>query len=346
MIELCRSICVQIFLLFTYFYHIYLCYCSVFRLKFKEKKFNVNLHLFSAIEADTHLAPPSLPFNSLLNSVGPLPDVTKQKNLDTNAESAKVEECASVSSSDRANLVNSNDKPMDNEQISSLDQISVDQNCTPISDPDADSELSDRALRPSKIPVLKTKHTENSGNDASSSRSVSREDYDANRTLNVYSGIPTSPITGKKYRSPLSAVVKPLDRSKKLTNGNASSNSPCDNVNVTTDALTNIDRMNAPVQTNKNVVDVSSVSSSATVVIKSESNSGRDMSNHSMNDKSQDDTNFNTENFKEHTNLALNETPNSERKPKFKWMFGPHKNANVVGSLVCEKYRERSLIQH
>ncbi|KYQ60727.1 Protein LAP2, partial [Trachymyrmex zeteki] len=282
------------------------------------------------IEADTHLAPPSLPFNSLLNSTGPLPDVTKQKNLDANAESAKAEECASVSSGDRTNLVNSNDKLTDNEQMSSLDQISMDQNCTPISDPDADSELSDRALRPSKIPVLKTKHTENSGNDTSSSRSVSREDYDASRTLNVYSGIPTSPVTGKKYRSPLSVPVKPLDRSKKLTNGNASSNSPCENTNVPTDASMNIDRMNTPVQTNRNVVDASSVSSPATVVAKNENNSDRDMSNHSTNGKSQSDTNFNIENFKEHTSPASNETPSSERKPKFKWMFGPHKNANVL----------------
>lgn len=292
------------------------------------------------------MAPPSLPFNSLLNSTGPLPDVTKQKNLDANAESAKAEECASVSSGDRTNLVNSNDKLTDNEQMSSLDQISMDQNCTPISDPDADSELSDRALRPSKIPVLKTKHTENSGNDTSSSRSVSREDYDASRTLNVYSGIPTSPVTGKKYRSPLSVPVKPLDRSKKLTNGNASSNSPCENTNVPTDASMNIDRMNTPVQTNRNVVDASSVSSPATVVAKNENNSDRDMSNHSTNGKSQSDTNFNIENFKEHTSPASNETPSSERKPKFKWMFGPHKNANVVGSLVCEKCRERNPIQH
>ncbi|KYN05157.1 PREDICTED: protein lap1 [Cyphomyrmex costatus] len=282
----------------------------------------------SPIETDAHLVPSSLPFNSLLNSTGLLPDIRKQKNLDMNAESAKAEECASVSSSDRVNLVNSNDKPTDNEQTSSLDQTSVDQNCTPIPDPDTDSEPSDRALRPSKIPVLKTKHTENSSNDTSSSRSVSREDYDTSRTLNVYSGIPTSPITGKKYRSPLSAPVKPHDRSKKLTNGNASSNSSCDN--VPTDASTNIDRINAPVQTNRNVVDASSDSSPATAVIKSENNSSRDISNHSTNGKSQGDANFNIENFNDHTSPASNETPSSERKPKFKWMFGPHKNANVL----------------
>jgi len=226
-----------------------------------------------------------------------------------------------VSSGERANLANSNDKPTDNGRTSSLDQTSEDQSCTPIPDSGTDHELNDRALKPSKIPVLKAKHTqENSGNDVSSSRSPSREDYDVGRTLNMYSGIPTSPVTGKKYRSPLSASVKPLDRSRKLTNGNASSNNPYDNANAPTDASTNIDRTNAPVQTNRSVASPA----------KSESGSDRDISSHNTNGKSQGDTNFNVESFREHTNSMSNETPSSERKPKFKWMFGPHKNANVV----------------
>ncbi|XP_028049678.1 protein lap1 isoform X2 [Monomorium pharaonis] len=297
------------------------------------------------IEADTHQAPPSLPFNSPLNSAGPLPDVTKQKNFDTSAESAKAEECASVSSDDRANVLAnlSNDKLTDNGQTSSLDQISADQSCTSISDPGADFELNDqRALRPSKIPILKAKHTENStSNDASSSRSPSREEYDAsNRTLNVYSGIiPTSPITGKKYRSPLSTPMRPLDRSRKLlTNGNASSsNSSCDNTSqVSIDVPTNISgRTNAitPVQTGRNIgVDALSITSTATAAAKNESSSDRDVPNHNTNGKSQDDMqSFNAESFKEYTNpAASNEILNWEKKPKFKWMFGPHKNANVL----------------
>lgn len=296
----------------------------------KKKLKNANLHFFSAIEADAHLVPPSLPFNSPLNSAGPLPDLMKQKNFDTNAESAKAEECASTSSGERANLANSYDKPTDN-GTSSLDQTSVDQSCTPTSNSGVDPEQNDRALKPSKIPVLKVKHAENSGNDASSSRSPSREEYDAGRMLSAYSSIPTSPVTGKKYRSPLSAPVKPLDRSRKLTNGNSSSNSPCDNAptNETNVARTNIV---APFQTSRNIVDVSNVASPATAVVKNESSSNQDISNHSTNDKSQGDTNINTESFKEHAGPASNETPSSERKPKFKWMFGPHKNANVVGS--------------
>lgn len=301
----------------------------------KELKSNANLHPFLAIEADAHLAPSSLSLNSPLNSAEPLPDLTKQKNFDTNAESAKVEECASVSSSDRVNLVNSYDKSTDNGRTSSLDQISTDQSCTPTSNTGADPEQSDRALKPSKIPVLKVKHTENSGNDANSSRSPSREEYDAGRMLSAYSSIPTSPVTGKKYRSPLSAPVKPLDRSRKLTNGNSSSNSPCDNANAPTMNETNIARTItvAPVQTNRSIVDVASP---ATAVVQNENGSNQDISNHSTNGKSQGDTNFNTESVKEHASPASNEIPGSERKPKFKWMFGPHKNANVVGILVCK----------
>ncbi|XP_071571394.1 uncharacterized protein Lap1 isoform X1 [Temnothorax nylanderi] len=284
------------------------------------------------IETDAHLVSPSLPFNSPLNSAGSLPDVTKQKNFDTNAESAKAEECASVSSGDRANLTNSYDKPMDNGRTSSLDQTSADQSCTPTLNSGADPEQNDRALKPSKIPVLKAKHVESSGNDASSSRSPSREEYDPSRTLSAYSGIPTSPVTGKKYRSPLSAPVKPLDRSRKLTNGNASSNSSCDNTSApTNETTTNVARANAvtPVQKSRSIIDASNVASPTTAVTKNESSSSQDISNHSTNGKSQDDTNFDAESFKEHTSPTSNETPNSERKPKFKWMFGPHKNVNV-----------------
>lgn len=282
--------------------------------------------LNNPIEADAHLVS-SLSFNSSLNSAGPLPDLTKQKNFDTNAESAKVEECASVSSGDRANLANSYDKLTDNGRTSSLDQTNLDQSCISISN--TDPEQNDRALKPSKIPVLKMKHTENSGNDASSSRSPSREECDTGRMLNAYSSIPTSPVTGKKYRSPLSAPVKPLDRSRKLTNGNSSSNSSCDNANTSTMNETNVAQTNivVPVQTSRSIVDGASP---ATTVLKNENNSNQDISNHSTNGKSQGDTNFNTENLKEHASPMSNETSSSERKPKFKWMFGPHKNANVL----------------
>ncbi|XP_011877818.1 PREDICTED: protein lap1 isoform X2 [Vollenhovia emeryi] len=275
------------------------------------------------IEADTHLVPSSLPFNSPLNSAGPLPDVTKRKSFDASADPVSAEECASVSSGDRANLANSCDKPADSGRTSSLNQTGADQSCAPIPNSGADPEQNDRALKPSKIPVLKAKHTENStSNDTSSSRSPSREEYDAGRTLSAYSGIPTSPVTGKKYRSPLSAPVKPLDRSRKLTNGNASSNSPYENAPTTNEATT------SPVQTSRSVVDASDVASPA--VAKNESSSNRDISNHSTNGRSQGDTSPSAESLKEYANSTSNETPSFERKPKFRWMFGPHKNANVL----------------
>ncbi|XP_070525829.1 protein lap1 isoform X2 [Cardiocondyla obscurior] len=277
------------------------------------------------LETDAHQTPSLLSSSSFLNPIGLLSDVMKQKSFDTKSEPVKAEECTSISSEDRISLANLHDKSTDNDQTSSFDQISADQNCMPISNSGSDPEQNDRALKPSKIPILKTKHLENSSNDASSSRSPSREEYDSARTLSASSGTPTSPVTGKKYRSPLSTTIKSLDRSKKLTNGNASSNSSCDSTNVSSEVPAN-----AVVQGSRNVIDTSEVTSPATAVAKDESGSNRDISNHSMNGNSQDDTNFNTESFKEHTSLASNETSISEKKPKLKWMFGPHKNANVL----------------
>ncbi|XP_072763729.1 uncharacterized protein Lap1 [Anoplolepis gracilipes] len=276
------------------------------------------------IEPDPHLAPVSLPFNSSLNSAEMFPDVPKQKNFDTNADLVKAEEYT-IPGENPMNLTNSN-ALMDNGQMDFLDRNSADQTCTPNLDSGADSEQNDRAFKPSKIPVLKTKHAENSNNDANSVKALP-EEYDANRTLNtVYSGIPTSPITGKKYRSPLSAPTKALDRSRKLQNGNVTNNNSCDNVNSV--ETLNVGRSNVvvPVQTSRSVADESSV---AAAVAKSETNSGRDTPNLNTGSKSQGDTN-NIESLQEYANSALNESSGSERKPKFKWMFGPHRNANVL----------------
>ncbi|KMQ91505.1 protein lap2 [Lasius niger] len=281
------------------------------------------------IEADPHPAPLSLPFNSSLNSTGVFPDVSKQKNFDTNADLVKAEEY--IAPGDPANLADSN-ASMDNGRTDLLDRIPADQTCTPNLDSGADSEQNDRALKPSKIPVLKTKHVENSSSNETNSIKVLPEEYDAtNRTLNaVYSGIPTSPITGKKYRSPLSAPTKALDRSRKLQNGNVTNNNSCDDADSPTEAP-NVVRANvvAPVQTSRSVADEFSVASSAAAIAKSEINSGRDTPNLNTGSKSQGDTS-NVESLKEHPSPASSDTSSSERKPKFKWMFGPHRNANVL----------------
>jgi len=276
---------------------------------------------FSASETDTHLAPPSLPFNLPLSSPGMYLDMPKQKNFDTNVEPVKTEDYTSIPI-DRANFANSNisNTSMDNGRTDTYDQIIVEQACTPISDSGVDPEQNDRTFKPSKIPVLKAKHAESSSSDTSSIKtctSPSTEDFDTNRALTAYSAIPTSPITGKKYRSPLSAPVKPLDRSKKLTNGTASNNNSCDNSNNLVET-TNI------AAKNKNVTDELG-SALSVAVAKSETNSGRNTPSFSANSKPQSDT---SNEIKEHANPS--EMLNLEKKPKFKWMFGPHKNANVV----------------
>lgn len=259
-----------------------------------------------------------------------LPDVLKQKNFDTNVDLAKAEEY--IVPNDLTNPANLN-ASMDNERMDLLDRIIVDETCTPNLDSGADSEQNDRAFKPSKIPVLKTKHVENSTNDANSIKALP-EEYDANRTLNaVYSGIPTSPITGKKYRSPLSAPTKALDRSKKLQNGNITNNNLCDNANSA--EAPDVGRANlvAPVQMSRSIVDESSIASLAVAVAKNEINSDQDTPNLNTGSKSQGDMS-NVGSPKEHASPALSETSGSERKPKFKWMFGPHRNASVVCILL------------
>lgn len=258
------------------------------------------------------------------------PDVSKQKNFDTNADLVKAEEYTVPG--DLTNIANSN-ASMDNGRMDPLDRVTADQTCTSNLDVSADSEQNDRTFKPSKIPVLKTKHVENSNNDANSIKALP-EEYDVNRTLNVaYSGIPTSPITGKKYRSPLSAPAKALDRSRKLQNGNITNNNSCDNINLA--EAPNVGRANVvtPVQMSRSVADDSSIASLAAAVAKNETSSGRDTPNLNTGSKSQDDTS-NVESFKEHASPTLSETSTSEKKPKFKWMFGPHRNANVVCALL------------
>lgn len=278
----------------------------------------------SPSETDTRLASPSLPFNPSLSSPDISADAPKQNNLDINVESVKAEEYTPVPD-DRANFANSNisNTSADNERIDTYDHLITEKTCTPIPDSGVDPEQNDRTFKPSKIPILKVKHTESSSSDTSSIKtctSPSAEEFDMNRTLNAYSAIPTSPITGKKYRSPLSAPVKPLDRSRKLTNGIASSNNSCNNTNSLVEA-TNV------AAANRGVVDELNATFSAVAIVKDEINSGRNTPSFSASNKSLGDS---SNESKEHASSAPNETLNSETKPKFNWMFGPHKNANVL----------------
>lgn len=301
---------------------------------------NTNLGYFPATEPDGHLPPPSLSFNSLSNSSAvPLSDISKQ-NPDANAEAAKTEEYASVTS-DQTDHADPNvpSASITNGRTDSLDQT-TDRTYTPsipeVVDPDTQtSSENDRILKPSKIPVLKSKHAEGSSSASNSDISIKctspvavHEEYDAGKASNMYSIIPTSPITGKKYRSPLSAQrMKPFDRSRKMTNGDVSSNNTCDNANSVVSNVSHADAI-APVM--RNIDDELSDTPPVAAVAKSETNSGRNTPNFVINSKPSGDASNNVE-IKEQTISVSNaETLSSEKKPRFKWMFGPHKNANVV----------------
>ncbi|XP_029037351.1 protein lap1 isoform X3 [Osmia bicornis bicornis] len=179
----------------------------------------------------------------------------------------------------------------------------------------------DRLLKPSRIPILKTKHLEStnsiSNNDLSNKcTNSSVEDYESAKVLNV-SSIPTSPVTGKKYRSPLTIQAKLSDRSKKTVNGNVSNNNTlCDNV-----IPVNAANSNLVINSNMDNQDVN------LKIVPTETNSGRSTPV-SSNNKSQNEVmNCNIDKYKV---TGTSELSNLEKKPRFKWMFGPHKNANVV----------------
>ncbi|XP_012278672.1 leucine-rich repeat-containing protein 1 isoform X2 [Orussus abietinus] len=80
----------------------------------------------------------------------------------------------------------------------------------------------DRSPKPSKIPVLRSKHSDGSAfENESENCTETPEESERPKTLRA-SCIPTSPITGKKYRSPLTSQSRSSDRSKRsLLNGSS-----------------------------------------------------------------------------------------------------------------------------
>ncbi|XP_076670928.1 leucine rich repeat containing protein 7 lap1 isoform X2 [Andrena cerasifolii] len=256
-------------------------------------------------------------------------------NFDENGESFKAEEYVRLCN-EKISSVNtdSTNVSIDNGKTSSSN--TPDQ--TNVSTEPNDSEQSfegDRSLKPSRIPILKTKHLEAtnsiSNNDLSSKcTNSSVEDYEGLKALNT-SSIPTSPITGKKYRSPLSMQSKLSDRSKKVMNGSVSNN------NTSFDSLTSLNTANSNLVANLNTECQDTTSNSTSndtttntnspVNIKNEANSGRSTPV-LINNKSSNE--LNNSNIDKYKAAAMNESFNLERKPRFKWMFGPHKNANVL----------------
>ncbi|XP_076749577.1 leucine rich repeat containing protein 7 lap1 isoform X1 [Xylocopa sonorina] len=242
------------------------------------------------------------------------------QNYDECGQSFKSEERLYNGKFDTTNASSSDGKMG---STSAVDQAHV---SSELNDPEQSYE-GDRSLKPSRIPVLKAKHLE-SANSVSNSdlsnkcTSSSVEDCEALKVLNA-SCIPTSPITGKRYRSPLSMQPKLSDRSKKTLNGSVSNNNTsCDNLsinainsNLNTDGIPRI------------VTNEISPNTNSTISIKSETNSGRNTPILS-NNKSQNEVAYS--NIDKYKPAELNESLGSERKPRFKWMFGPHKNANVL----------------
>lgn len=189
----------------------------------------------------------------------------------------------------------------------------------------------DKSLKPSRIPILKTKHLESTNSISSSELSnkcanSSGEDCETLKMLNA-SCIPTSPVTGKKYRSPISMQPKLSDRLKKASNGSISNN------NTSYDNLS-VNGMNTNMVANLNTEGISKIPLNETpmnmnspVNVKIETNSGRSTPIFINNESTNEVTNSNIDKYKD---SGPNDLFNSERKPTFKWMFGPHKNANVV----------------
>ncbi|XP_076167658.1 leucine rich repeat containing protein 7 lap1 isoform X2 [Ptiloglossa arizonensis] len=259
---------------------------------------------------------------------------TQIQNYDGNGESFKAEEyvrlCSETFSSSNIDVTN---VLFNNGETSSSNTPDQTNASIELGDPEQSFE-GDRSLKPSRIPILKTKHLEItnsiSTNDLSNKcTNSSVEDYETLKVLNA-SCIPTSPVTGKKYRSPISMQPKLSDRSKKIVNGTIlNNNTSCDN-------LASLNTMNLNLITNLNTEGQDTTSRSISnemmnmnspVTIKDETNSGRSTPI-SVNNKSLNDVN--NSNVNKYKVSGMNESLNSERKPRFKWMFGPHKNANVL----------------
>ncbi|XP_012339290.1 protein lap1 [Apis florea] len=245
---------------------------------------------------------------------------------ETQIQSYDEEQYNDKFSSNNTDIINTTNNDEKINSFSNIDQTHI---LTESIGPEQSLE-GDRSLKPSRIPILKTKHLENTNSISSSDLSnkctnSSVEDYEALKILNA-SCIPTSPITGKKYRSPLSMQHKVSDRSKKIINGTSNNNASCDNLsmNVTNSTLVTNPNMEG---TSKTLSIETSLNMNNSVNIKNEANSGRSTPILSNNKFPNEVTNSNVDKYKI---VGRNESLNPERKPRFKWMFGPHKNANVL----------------
>lgn len=199
----------------------------------------------------------------------------------------------------------------------------------------------EQGLRPSKIPVFRQKYSDD---DSLNRFTGSVETNDSFKSLSL-SSTPTSPITGKKYRVPLCSRSKMIDRSKGCENGTVQNqnepeardiieiNSSTDRYFVENNQIDDsnedkrrfVEGSNDPAEVNDRFgydLDNSPAKIPNHVVV-----SGRSTPV-SVASKSFDNVNASSINVKSKIPTLTN-SPSPERKPRLKWMFGPHRNANV-----------------
>lgn len=158
-------------------------------------------------------------------------------------------------------------------------------------------------MKPSKIPTLRGKHFESLSSSNYDSldncTDLSNEDAENSKVAN-FTCLPTSPVTGKKYRSPLCSQ----SRLRRPLNGNATNG---DHANGSKDSAANGQDHCRALESPANLSECETPELELVGNTKNLEIS-----------KSRIPT------------LSDLERKESDKKPKLKWMFGPHRNASVV----------------
>ncbi|XP_043283644.1 protein lap1 isoform X2 [Venturia canescens] len=197
-------------------------------------------------------------------------------------------------------------------------------------------------LKPSRIPIFRTKNPEGSNLEIDSpEKYASGEDFERLRL--DPSEIPTSPVTGKKYRSPLSLQTRLSDRSLKrqTNNGNFSlEETNCrGSPNGSFESCNNGSGLKTPgkdTRRDDNIESTNSHSFSSTFAnncFVDELNSN----NLERNNASVMNSSYETSNDLDSIDTNKydhDDNDNPDRRPRHRWMFGPHKNVNVLSVQV------------
>ena len=195
--------------------------------------------------------------------------------------------------------------------------------CDGVQSPESEFNL-EQSIKRSKIPVLRPKNVVGSNLSNSFANHDDSNSNDKSKPIDI-SSLTSSPMYKKKDRSQVSNQCRQLERSTGSVNGvSLNEDSISANFNLSEDT----NSVNMDLKTDqkmdqktydiswKTSYDSETLISSRTVNdLQNETNSGRSTPT-SINTKS-----------------PVINSLNSERKPKFKWMFGPHRNANVVSFL-------------